>query len=98
MADIAHCIGAAAPYYNMILVIILVPLMIKLLNIKNKKLDLKPWRLLAAALGIYIIEEILTILNGLGITNTPKILPPIFEFVIITLFIYMLLAQKEDLK
>ena len=57
-----------------------------------------PWRLLAAALGIYIIEDILTILNGLGITNTPKILPPIFEFVIITLFIYMLLAQKEDLK
>jgi len=98
MTNIAHCIGIAAPYYNIVLVIILIPLFIKLLTIKNKKINLKPWKILAIVLGIYIVEEVLTILNGLGITNSPKILPPIFEFIIITLFIYMLLTQKEDLK
>ncbi len=98
MTDVSACIGTAAPYYNIVLVLILIPLFIKLLTIKNKKINLKPWKILGIALSIYVVEEILTILNGLGITNSPSILPPVFEFIIITLFIYMLLAQKEDLR
>jgi hypothetical protein len=92
---IENCLGMVAPYYNLVLVIIIMPLFIKLLSVKHKKLILKPWRLLFIAILIFVVEEVLTVLNGLGITNSPRILTPIFEMAIITLFIYMLLLQKE---
>jgi hypothetical protein len=97
MTQLDICLGIVAPYYNLVLVIIIVPLFIKLLRIKNKKINLKPWRVLFIAFGVYVIEEALTVLNGLGITDTPRILTSLFELVIISLFIYMLLLQKEIL-
>ncbi len=95
MAYLDICLGLVAPYYNLILVIIIMHFFIRLLSTRHKKLMLKPWRILFAAVCIYIVEEILTILNSLGVTNTPRIFTSVFEFVIITIFIYMLLIQKE---
>lgn len=98
MASLDVCLGTVAPYYNLALVIIIIPLFIKLLSIKTKKVNLRPWTLLFIGFSIYIVEEVLTVLNGLGVTNTPRILTSIFEMVIITLFIYMLLLQREIVK
>lgn len=98
MAYIQECIGIAAPYYNLAFVIIVVVLFIKLLSIKNHKLYLKPWKLIFAALCIYIVEEIMTILEGAGLIVIPSVLFPIFEMGMISLFIYALLLQREHLK
>ena len=98
MAELDVCIGLVAPYYNLVLVIIIIPLFIKLLSIKTKKVNLKPWTILFAALIVYIVEEILTVLNSTGIISSPRVLTSLFELVIITLFIYMLLLQREIVK
>ncbi|MFH2027723.1 MAG: hypothetical protein ABIJ08_01160 [Nanoarchaeota archaeon] len=98
MADLGSCLGLVAPYYNLVLVLILLPLFVGLLNKKNKEIDLKPWVLLFAAIIIYIIEEILTVMNGIGFISSPRILTSMFEMAMISLFIYMLLLQKEIIK
>ena len=54
-----------------------------------------PWRLLFVALTVYIIEEIITVLKWQGLIYVPRILNAVFEFVIITIFIYLLLLQKQ---
>ena len=95
MAEFGTCLGLVAPYYNLVLVLIILPLFIRLLHIKSKVVNPKPWRLLFASLLVYIIEEILTILNSMNVVSSPRILTPFFEMVIITLFIYMLLSQRE---
>ena len=95
MTQLQTCVGLVAPYYNLLLVIILIPLFIALLNIKHKKLILKPWKLLFIGILIYVLEELLTVLNSLNITSTPRIWTSLFEMAIITLFIYMLLLQRE---
>ena len=95
---LTECLGNVAPYYNLALVVIAVGLFFKLFSLKNEKLYLAPWRLLFVAVTIFIVEEILTVLNFAGIFYTPRILNAVFEFAIITIFIYMLLIQKEYLK
>ena len=95
MPGLDTCLGLVAPYYNLVLVMIIIPLFIKLFKIKNEKINLQPWKILFIALIVYLVEEILTVLNSVGVTNSPRILTPIFELIIITLFIYMLLLQKE---
>ncbi|HLC96877.1 MAG TPA: hypothetical protein VJH97_06155 [Candidatus Nanoarchaeia archaeon] len=95
MPGLAESLGVVAPYYNLVLVVIIIPLFIKLLKIRTKRVNLQPWKLLFIGFGIFIVEELLTILNGLGITNSPRILTSLFEMVIVTLFIYMLLLQRE---
>ncbi|MFH1642436.1 MAG: hypothetical protein ABIC04_06070 [Nanoarchaeota archaeon] len=95
MAGIDVCLGLVAPYYNLALVMVIMPLFVKLLSMKTKKVNLTPWAILFTALIVYIVEEILTILNGMGIIASPRILTSLFEMVIISLFIYMLLLQKE---
>ena len=53
---LAECIQNVAPYYNLVLVIIVVLLFLKLFHIKNERLFLAPWRLLFVAILIFIIE------------------------------------------
>ena len=98
MAYVQECIGIAAPYYNLVLVVVVIFLFIKLLSIKNKKVYSKPWKLVFAALGIYVVEELLTIFNMVGLFATPTVLFPIFEMGMVSLFIYALLLQKEHIK
>ena len=89
------CVGLVAPYYNLVLVVIVVILFIKLFSLKNKNAYLKPWKLLFLAIIVYIIEESVTVLENLDIVRVSKLLFPLFEMVIIVSFIYMLLLQKE---
>ncbi len=96
--NLTYCLGIVAPYYNLALVIVVIFLFLKLLKIKNKKTSIRPWKFLFAALLVYVGEEIITILDMNAIINAPKLLFPFLETVIITLFIYVLLLQKKNLK
>lgn len=100
MTELWSALGLVAPYYNLILVLILLYLFLKLFAtpVKNKDVFHKPWALIFVALIIYIIEETLTILRTEGLLNIPIHINGFFELGIIILFIYTLLIQKDMLK
>lgn len=98
MTYIYDCLGLVAPYYNMVLVVILVALFIALFRRADKKVFIKPWKLLFFAICVYILEEITTILASAGIIVLPDIVNAVLETVIVTSFIYMVLIQKEYVK
>lgn len=95
---LAYCLGKVAPYYNLVLVVIVVLLFLKLFKTSNKKTYLKPWKFLFAAVLVYVVEEIITVFEIAGLISVPVIIFPLLEMVIITLFIYVLLLQKENIK
>ncbi len=95
---LAYCLGRAAPYYNLVLVVIVILLFLKLFKTPNKKTYIRPWKFLFAAVLVYIGEEVITVFEMAGMIMAPKILFPLLETIIITLFIYVLLLQKENTK
>ena len=95
---LGEAFGLVAPYYNLAFVVIIVALFIVLIKIKNRAVYNKPWILLFIAVCIFIVEEVMTVLRGLDIIAFPPFIFPLFEMVIITLFIYMLLLQKQFVK
>ena|SRR3989344_9089885 len=94
---IGKCVGIAASYYNLIFVAIIIFLFLKLLKIPTQ-LYKRPWKLLFIAVLVYVLEEILTILQNAGIISFPHFIVGFFEMVIILLFIYMLLLQRDYIK
>lgn len=93
-----QCLGLVAPFYNLTLVVIVIILFIKLFRTPNKRIYIKPWKMLFYAVLVYVVEEVLTALSHLNIIIFPRIFNAIFEMVIVTLFIYMLLLQKESIR
>jgi fumarate reductase subunit D len=61
----AECLGVIAPFYNLVLVIIVIALFLRLFkihyNIKKKKVFTKPWRLIFFAVLVFIVEEGFTV-------------------------------------
>ena len=98
MTQLAVCLGKVAPFYSLALVVIVVILFLKLFSMPQKKVYVKPWKLLFAAILVYILEELINILESFYILTPAPIVCPILEMAIIFLFIYMLLLQKEHLK
>lgn len=95
--SLGTCLSIAAPYYNLAFVVIVMILFTQLFaQRKNKRVYLKPWKFLLAALCIFIVEEILTILKGAGVISYPGTINGFFEMIIISMFIYMVLLQKEN--
>lgn len=90
--------GVVAPYYNLVFVVVVIILFIYLLRIKNKKIYTKPWILLFIAIGVFIVEEVMTVLRSAGLISFPAFVFGIFEIIIISLFIYMLLVQEQFIK
>lgn len=87
--------GRVAPYYNLVLVIIAGILFLHLIYMSKKvPLFIRPWKILFAALIIFVIEEILTIARFAGIVHIPVHINGFFELLIISLFVYALLLQK----
>ena len=93
-------LAAAAPLYNLGLVIIALILFYRLftLNVRERKTYLLPWKIVFAALLIFIVEELLTVLRGLDFVTIPLHINAFFEVLIIGTFIYALLLQKEHVK
>src|SRR3989344_8128708 len=93
-------IAQAAPLYNLGLVIIALILFYRLftLNVRERKTYLLPWKIVFAALLIFIVEELLTVLRGLDFVTIPLHINGFFEVLIIGTFMYALLLQKEHVK
>ena len=98
MTDILLCLGRVAPYYNLVFVAIVIILFVYFFKTKGKKIYSKPWKFLFSAILIFVLEEILTVINDLGIISLSKLIAPLLEMLMISLFIYMLLTQREYLK
>ena len=96
--EIAQALGIAAPYYNLLMVAIVIILFAYLINVPNKKLYHKPWWFLFFALVVFIIEEAITTVKiAGGFEFSTGILFSVLETIIVALFIYMLLLQREYL-
>ena len=103
-----NCLGLVAPYYNMVLVVIVVILFLHLFREakkrqigkgkKNKIMHIKPWKFLFLGVCVYIVEEFTTILRSAELITLPAPTNAILETFIITSFIYMLLLQKKYVK
>ncbi len=93
-------IAQVAPLYNLGLVAIAIYFFVKLFTtpVRDRRVDLFPWKLLFFAVVIYIIEELLTFLRIIEVVNIPRHINGFFELFIIIIFIYALLLQKEHLK
>lgn len=96
--DFGLCLQKLAPYYNLILVVIVILLFIKLFKTPNKKVFITPWNLLFFGVIIYVFEQVIAVLELGGVITVSKLLYPFLEMVIISFFIYMLLIQKNYLK
>lgn len=93
-----ECLGLVAPYYNLALVAIVIALFIKLFTQRKKGIYISPWYFLFTAIIIYVIEEGITVAASAGLMEIPPLLFPIFEMLMIGLFIYTLLLQREYVK
>jgi hypothetical protein len=88
-----------APYYNLVFSLIVLMLFLKLFSYSSYRFAYhKPWKILFLGFLLFIVETIMTILRGLGLIVFHPAIFPVFEMIIITLFIYMLLLQKQYLK
>ncbi|MBW2972979.1 hypothetical protein KY346_01150 [Candidatus Woesearchaeota archaeon] len=100
MSEFFSALGLIAPYYNLVLVVVLFYMFLKLFAtpVKNKKAFQKPWTLIFVALLIFIVEEVLTVLRTAGLLNIPAHINGFFELGMIILFIYTLFLQKDMIK
>lgn len=98
VTEFETALGLVTPFYNLILAIIILFLFLKFFRMPNRLIYMKPWKIIFAAFCIYLIEETFTVIRNLGLLDFPRIMNGIFEMIIISLFIYALLLQKEYLK
>jgi hypothetical protein len=99
--DLYNAFAMVAPFYNLGLVVISLFLFWVLFRTskERKGVFIKPWAIILIAVGFFILESALTILrNNEVITFIPKHFNGFFELAIISLFIYMLLIQKDYIK
>ena len=96
--NLGYCLGTVAPYYNLVLVVIVILLFLELFKTTNKKTYVRPWKFLFAAVLVYLAEEIITVLFMADLITVSKLLFPILETIIIALFIYVLLLQRENIE
>ena len=96
--DFLMALGMVAPVYNLVMAIIVIYLFVRLFQMPNRLVYVKPWKMLFAAFVIYLFEEIFTVLRKVGVLDFPQFVNGLFEMVMIALFIYMLLLQKEYIK
>lgn len=93
--NIADALTIAAPFYNLAMVVIVLLLFSKLFKHHPKNAYLSPWHYVFAAVLIFILEEVITVLRAAGILNITLYINGFFELAIISLFIYTLLLVKE---
>lgn len=92
-----EALAVAAPFYNLAFVLVMLFLFGRLFRLKDKKVFLKPWYFLFAAVVVFIIEEVITILRAAGVIDITLHINGFFELLIISLFIYTLLLLKEHI-
>ncbi|MBI4451258.1 hypothetical protein HY642_04755 [Candidatus Woesearchaeota archaeon] len=98
MADVLTALATAGPIYNMAIVLIVLFLFQRVFATAPKNAFMKPWKLLLVAVIIFIVEELFTVLRNAGVVVFREHVNGFFELVIISIFIYMLLLQRQHLK
>ncbi len=98
LTTLGKAVGFTAPFYNLVLVIVTIILFIAVFQIRNRRLYTKPWKIIFIGVLIATLETIMTILRNLGYISFPPAIFPVFEMVILGLFIYALLSQREYVK
>ncbi len=94
-----EALGTVAPYYNLVLALIALALFLHLFSYESKRFAyIKPWKILFLGFILFIIETVMTILRGAGLIKFHPAIFPFFEMVIVTMFIYMILLQKQYVK
>lgn len=94
------CLAEIAPIYNLAFVVVAIHLFIILFKtpIKDRRAYKKPWAFIFAAMMVFVVEEVLTVLRAQGLVTIPIHINGFFELTIIILFIYALLLQKEKIE
>jgi len=95
MTSLNEALTLAAPLYNLLFVVIAVILFVFLFRQKKSQTFLLPWKLIFLGMSIFIFETIFTILRSLGVIHVPVHVNGFFELIIIVVFIYALLIQRE---
>jgi hypothetical protein len=98
--DINDFLTTWIPILNLLLVIFaVIPLFVKLFTRKaDEHIYTTPWKLLCLAVGLFVTITVLTKLRGFGIVSYNHfIVNGAMEIGIITVFIYMLLLQKDHI-
>ena len=95
MQTAGELLGHSLPYFNLILVLIVIFFLIRIILIKNRNTYITPWKFLLFAIIVYTIEELLTVIHISGALPIPKIVFPLMEMIIICSFIYMVMLQKK---
>ena len=96
---LGESVAMVAPLYNLALAVIALIMFFRLFRYEERKFAyLKPWKILLIGFILFIVETVMTILRGQGVISFHPAIFPLFEMVVITLFIYMLLLQKQYVK
>lgn len=96
---VAEALTIAGPYYNLAFAIIVLFLFGKLFTgYTGKKAFLRPWYFLFAAVIIFILEEVITVLRASQVLDITIYINGFFELAIISLFIYTLMILREHVK
>ena len=89
-------LGLVAPVYNLVLGLIIIFLFFKIFRLPNRLVYIKPWKVMFTAVLVYFVEEIITVLRKAGVVSIEiPFFNALLEMVIISLFIYSLLLQRE---
>ena len=99
MSLLPICLGMSAPLYNLAMVFVIVILFITLFRTRSETIYNKPWYFLFAAVMTFIVEEVVTVAESMGLLpQVSQFVFIFFEILIISFFIYTLLLQKEYLQ
>src|SRR3989338_4001631 len=100
MSEVPQALGIVAPWYNLAMVAVVIILFIHLFRTHRKTHlgHIKPWVLLFVAVLVYVAEAVFTVLRSSQVFDLPHHVNGYFELVMIALFIYALLSEKEYLR
>lgn len=96
--SLAVSAGQIGPMYNIVLSGIALYLIYTILQKESRRNFVRPWKFLAFAISVFIIESFFTLLVFFGITLIPRWMNAVFELFMVIAFIYMLLIQIEHVK
>lgn len=94
---LGESLGLVAPYYNLALVIIVIILFLRLFSLAGRSAYIKPWYFLFFSVMVFVLEEIITIMETKGLIAVSPILFPLLETIIVASFIYMVLLQRQHI-
>lgn len=97
MTEFQVAVAMVAPYYNLGFTIVVIYLFVQLFRTyrEGQGVYFAPWGYVFAAVMIFVLEEVITILRQAGLIEIPLHINGFFELVIISVFIYALLLQRD---